>query len=75
MKVYDKLSVKYGIHDEYKLACEKEIKGDGNGWRIDIEKAIDMAEKGGDIASTLRYLSGRSILPVSHTESGLRYRG
>lgn len=75
MDDYNKLAVKHGVYDEYKNACKKETSGRGNGWRIDIEKAIDSAEKGQEIDSAMRFWCDAAPMPASHIESGLRYRG
>ena len=74
MKDYNTLAVKHGVFGAYKNACKKETSGAGNGWRIDIEKAIDSAEKGNDIDSAMSFWCGRAAMPASHLEAGLRYR-
>lgn len=75
MKDYNELARKHGVFGEYKNACKKESGGAGNGWRRDIEKAIDSAEKGGNIEKEMRFWCGRPAMPASHIEAGLRYRG
>ena len=71
---YNKLAVKYGVFGEYKNACKKESSGAGNGWRINLEKAIDEAEKGHDIDAMISLFCGKKSISISHIESGLRYR-
>jgi len=74
MTDYNKLAVKHGVYGEYKNACKKESSGAGNGWRHNIEKAIDSAEKNGDIEGAMSFWCKTTAL-VSHTEwAGLRYR-
>lgn len=74
MKDFNKLAVKHGVCGEYKIACKKESDGAGNGWRVDIERALDAAEKGEDIDSAMRFWCDRASMPVIHTYTGLRYR-
>ena len=68
------LALKHGIKDLYDNACKKERDGWGNGWRIGIERALEYAERGGDLKEWLSFWTTRGSSLISHQESVIRHR-
>jgi len=66
VKDYNKLARKHGVFGEYKLMCKKEREGQGNGWRLNVERAIDAAEKRMDINKAMKFwLTDLLCLPAT----------